>query len=122
MKINYSRNEELAFNKGYRILIDGTVIGVLGKPLSLFKMPSDYWAFTIRNTNGKTINIQYHRFIAYTKYGDKIYNPNTVVRHLDGNHLNNDFDNIVIGTQSDNMYDKPKEVTMLKIGIILNIL
>lgn len=109
MIVKFSRNEELTFNKGYRVLMDGTVIGVLGKPLSLFNMPSGYKAFTIRDTNGKTINIAVHRFIAYTKYGDKIYEPDTVVRHFDGNHLNIDFDNILIGTQSDNMFDKPKE-------------
>jgi site-specific recombinase XerC len=36
------------------------------------------------------------------------------VRHLDGNYLNNHFENISIGTQSDNNYDIPKIVRIEK--------
>lgn len=31
-----------------------------------------------------------------------------MVRHLNGNKLDNSFENIAIGTQQDNMLDKPK--------------
>jgi hypothetical protein len=33
-----------------------------------------------------------------------------VVRHIDGNPLNNTWDNIEIGTASENMMDIPKEI------------
>lgn len=48
--------------------------------------------------------------MAYQKYGDRIYNPRMVVRHLDGNPLNNSWENIAIGTQSENNMDKPPEL------------
>lgn len=48
--------------------------------------------------------------VAYMKFGDKIYEHGMVVRHLDGNHFNNCFDNIEIGTQTDNIMDIPKEI------------
>ena len=110
MKINYSRNEVIANEKGYRVKDDGSVIGMKGNPLKLGKMPSDYWYFTIRHTNGNTINIAVHRLQAYQKYGDKIFDDGMVVRHLDGNHLNNEITNIEIGTQTDNIMDIPKDV------------
>jgi len=110
MNINYSKKEVIAFEKGYVVLDDGSVIGAKGKPIKLGKMPSDYFTFTIRHYNGKTINIAVHRLLAYQKYGDKLFENGIVVRHLDGNHLNNYADNIAIGTQSDNILDIPKEV------------
>lgn len=108
MNINYSKNEIIAYQKGYRAMEDGTIIGVKGNQLKLWKMPSDYWAFSAKNYK-KTMNITVHRFVAYQKYGDKIFDDGIVVRHLDGNHLNNSFTNIEIGTQSDNIFDIPKE-------------
>ena len=54
-------------------------------------------------------NVPVHRLQAYQKFGDKIFESGTVVRHLDGNSLNNNFDNIEIGTQQENMMDIPTE-------------
>lgn len=50
-----------------------------------------------------------HQLVAYQKYGDKWLYSNLVVRHLDGNTLNNNEDNIAIGTVKDNYLDIPKE-------------
>jgi hypothetical protein len=47
--------------------------------------------------------------MGYLKFGDEIYTKGMQVRHLDGNPLNNSWDNIDIGTQSENMHDIPKE-------------
>lgn len=50
-----------------------------------------------------------HRLQAYQKFKDKIYEDNIVVRHLNGNSLDNTFNNIGIGSPSDNAFDRPKE-------------
>jgi hypothetical protein len=46
------------------------------------------------------------RFIAFIKYGDE--GLLSEVRHLDNNKLNSCWQNIVIGTHSDNLFDIPK--------------
>lgn len=64
--------------------------------------------------DGKGVNIHFHRFQAYLKFGDEIFKSGIEVRHLNGNSLDNSFENISIGTHSDNMQDIPKEKRMLK--------
>ena len=59
--------------------------------------------------NKKHARFRFHRFMGYLKFGDEIYTKGMQVRHLDGNPLNNSWDNIAIGTQRDNTYDIPKE-------------
>lgn len=108
MRINYSGKEIIAAEKGYKSDDNGNIIGPREKPLKLWKMPSGYLAFSVKDYRGKCINIHLHRFLAYEIYGMQIYEPGTVVRHLDGNHLNNSLDNLAIGTQSDNIIDIPK--------------
>ena len=66
-----------------------------------------YFSFRI---NGEIIKVYFHRFQAYNKFGDALYEDNIMVRHLDGNYLNNSESNIDLGTNSDNMMDIPKEV------------
>jgi len=50
-------------------------------------------------------HILVHRFQAYQKYGELLFVDGMVARHLNGNPLDNSWDNIVIGTQKDNMAD-----------------
>ena len=54
-------------------------------------------------------NIRVNRLQAYQKFGDALFSCDEV-RHLDGNHKNNSWDNIAIGSKSDNELDKPKAV------------
>lgn len=54
-------------------------------------------------------SVKVHKLQAYQKYGNKIFEKGIVVRHLDGNPLNNSWDNIAIGTPSDNQRDRSKE-------------
>ena len=68
-----------------------------------------YYSFNIK-INGKSTRIKVHRLQAYQKYGDEIFNDEIVVRHLDGNSLNNSYDNIAIGTNHDNRMDIPEEI------------
>jgi hypothetical protein len=65
-----------------------------------------YYVFGIRY-NKKVFKIDVHRLQAYQLYGDRIFEKGIQVRHLDGNSLNNNINNIAIGTQSDNRMDIP---------------
>ena len=69
----------------------------------------NYYCFNIKNNENKTCRILVHRLQAYQKFGDEIFKEGVVVRHLDNNSLNNSFDNIAIGTQLDNILDRPSE-------------
>ena len=55
--------------------------------------------------NGRPCTINVHRFIGLFKFGNKIFNSELQIRHLDGNSLNNSWYNIGIGTRSQNMMD-----------------
>lgn len=50
--------------------------------------------------------LKIHKFQAYKKYGEEIFQPGIVVRHLNGDKTDNSWENIVLGTQSDNMMDR----------------
>ena len=55
------------------------------------------------------ISVLVHRFIAYPKFGDNIFKEGIVVRHLDDNPNNNTWNNLELGTPSQNMMDKSEE-------------
>lgn len=115
---NLSINQEaliLAYEKGYRVE-NGNVISCRNKIVKLGKDTTGYFVFYFRFPakiyKRKTINIKVHRLVAYQKFGKKIFEDGVVVRHLDGNKLNNLDENIGIGSQSDNMMDKTKEARL----------
>lgn len=60
--------------------------------------------------DGKNNWVTVHRIVAYQKFGDKIFEKGTVVRHLNGNKLDFSFNNIEIGSYRDNILDIPKEI------------
>ena len=57
--------------------------------------------------NNKNIPIAFHRMQAYQKFGISAFKKQVQVRHLNGNPLDNSWDNIAIGTQYDNTMDIP---------------
>jgi hypothetical protein len=101
-------NERLkyAHQKGYYVDMDGNVVfkNKKRKPI----LNGKYYIFTFKYEN-KSFNVKIHRLQAYQKYGDIIFNKNIVVRHLNGNSLDNSFNNIEIGSYHDNTMDIPKE-------------
>ena len=97
-----------AYDKGYRITEKGDVIGARGGKLSP-RIQYGYKKFCTRLESGERYIVNYHRLQAYQKFGDKIFEEGIVVRHLDGNPLNNSCDNIAIGTSSDNQMDRSSE-------------
>lgn len=97
-----------AFNKGYRVTDDGTVLSPQGEALRC-TVKDGYPHFTIVVSTGKRRPLGVHRLVAYAKYGEDYLVKGIVARHKDSNKLNNRFDNILIGTQSDNSMDRPEE-------------
>lgn len=108
------RNQAIktAFGRGYRSQ-DGKILGSRNKtPIKLYVNKGGYPNFVCRFCrNGKYIRatVMAHRFVAYQKYGDALFEDNIEVRHLDGNKMNFSDSNIAIGTPSDNHNDMSPE-------------
>lgn len=98
----------LAKSKGMYITKDGVPVGVKGKTLSA-NIYRGYKRIAVSVGSGKSAGFKLSCLQAYQKYGDAVFGKNIVVRHLDGNSENDSWDNIAIGTQSENMMDKSKE-------------
>lgn len=58
----------------------------------------------------KSVSVPIHRFQAFQKFGEKIFEKGIEVRHMGENMLDNSWDNIEIGTHRENMQDIPKHV------------
>ena len=102
-----NRNILICFNKGYVIDEYGNVKNK-DKLLKCSVNINGYLKFSIRTKTESSTPVFVHKLQAYFKYGNKIFEKGIVVRHLNGNKLDNSFENIAIGTQQDNMLDKPK--------------
>ena len=97
-----------AYEKGYRVK-DNCVYSPFKKQLlKLQTSQSGYLHFNIK-LQRKSIKVFLHRLVAYEKYKDKLFDQGIVVRHLNGNQKDNSFDNICIGTQQENMFDRKPE-------------
>ena len=100
----------LAIEKGYRINDYGNVWRK-GKSITLHMGGNGYKRFVIKRKHSRsTYTIEAHRFQAFRKFGDKIFGRGLGVRHLNDNHCDNRYENIGIGTQSQNMMDVPKHI------------
>lgn len=98
----------LAYKKGYRI-VNGQIY-YCGSPVkALYRKTTGYYAFSFRDLEGTVRWVRVHRLVAYQKYGDKMLADGVVVRHKDNNKINNLEENILIGTQGENMMDNPPE-------------
>lgn len=97
-----------AFNKGYRVTEEGNAINPNGKIIKGSITKKGYKKFNIRLQNRDTMPVFLHKLCAYQKFGDIVFAADCV-RHIDGNPLNNAWNNIEIGTNGDNRMDMPKE-------------
>lgn len=100
-----------ASSKGYVVTEAGDVISRAGKLRKLAIQPPSsgrpsYMKLSIK-LGDQSFPVPVHKLQAYQKFGEKMFEPGIVVRHLDGNSLNNTPDNINIGTQVDNALDRP---------------
>lgn len=112
----FTQNETFAYEKGYRVDENGNCFNIKNsnKFLKGYIKNNGYIYISIRNYENKICKISIHRLQAYQKFGNKIYEEKIVIRHLDGNKLNNSFNNIEIGTQSENALDQSKEIRINK--------
>lgn len=117
---NMTEKEKLlkCYEKGYRIDKEGTICykNNTRKGCIQYCNKIPYLKISIKIGN-KTCNVPVHRLQAYQKYGNKLFENGMEVRHLNGNSLDNSYDNIAIGTHSENMFDKPKEVRLKQANI-----
>lgn len=113
----YSRNEAVMFSKGYTVDKYGRLFNKLGVEVIGSVDNRGYRATGMRTPDNRVVRVYFHRMVAYAKFKNKIYQDGTVVRHLDGNPLNNSWDNIDIGSYSDNMMYIPKSIRVTNAGL-----
>lgn len=104
--------EEIVYNRGYSVSHEGILYNPKNKIIG-FVSSNGYLISNVR-VDGKRFKFSAHRLQAYQKYGNLIFNSKIVVRHLNGNPLDNSYKNILIGSHSDNMMDIPKKVRLQK--------
>ena len=109
---NLNRICKLLEGRGYTITKEGIPLRPDGREI-VGSTTNGYRKFSFRDKKHKSYAVKFHKFQAYFKYGDKTFEEGIVTRHLDGNPANNHWDNIVIGTQSDNMMDIPEDRRIL---------
>lgn len=101
--------EKQAAKLGYRVSEDGlTVTRPTNRIVPQQCTRDGYNRFTF-GPKCNRLTIRTHRLQAFQSFGDALYQEGIVCRHLDGNPLNNAASNIALGTQSQNMMDRPKE-------------
>lgn len=113
----FNRVEKLMFDKEYTIDEHGRLFDKFGREIIGSINSQGRRCTGVRLDNGKVKRVPFHRMVAYAKFGDDIYIDGIVVRHLDGNPLNNSWDNIAIGSHSDNMMDIPKSIRIANAGL-----
>lgn len=105
----YSHNEEIAKSMGYYVDKSGQAYSPRGNKVGTCGRDG-YMYLGIRVNRKKVIKVYIHRLQAYQKFGNKIYEKDLEIRHLNNELKDNSFDNIGIGTHTENMLDVPKEV------------
>jgi hypothetical protein len=109
MKISKTKAAVIySYEKGYRI-INGVIINPDKIPLKGKYVKSKggyyYHFFSITYLN-VDYSIPVHFLVAYEKFKEKLFEEKIQVRHVDGNSINNNSDNILLGTACENCQDK----------------
>jgi len=97
-----------AFLDGYRI-INGIPYNPSGIKLNGIYKESNGVIYHVIHPYKSSPLIKVAQLVAFQKYGEEALKKDIVVRHLDGDSLNNLDENIAMGTQSDNMSDRNRE-------------
>lgn len=96
---------EFLVKEGYTIDKQGIVRNNKGVILPGSKSDG-YLKFSVRTDFTSSYAMRFHKFQAYVKYGDKIFERGQVVRHLNDVKDDNSYENIVLGSQTQNMMDR----------------
>lgn len=95
-----------AFEDGYDINRKGYLVRKNGTIKSEFKLGKNgYLLVSLRLLTDSRGKVLIHKLQAYKKFGNRMFKEGIVVRHLDGNPLNNSWENIQIGTPTQNQMD-----------------
>ncbi len=89
---------------GYKLTTDGRL--VTPTKITNGTVTSTGYLATKVLVGNKRYNVKLHRLQAYQKFGDELYGSNIVVRHINDDKQDNSWDNIDIGTYSDNAMDR----------------
>jgi hypothetical protein len=99
-----------AYTKGYRVDAKGKVISPSGSVRATqakSKGPYRFETFSLR-VQGRILALPVHRLAAFQKFGCVALKEKVVIRHKNDNALDNRPANLVPGSQSQNMMDRPK--------------
>lgn len=99
-----NRIEQVAYELGYRVDKKGNLYNPKGKLIGGYIATTGYCRTNTRFL-GKFKHLLTHRLQAYQKYGEKMYEEGICVRHFNDIKTDNSWDNILIGTQSENQQD-----------------
>ncbi len=108
----------LAYDRGYRVTEDGMPIRPDGTPMTFYLSRRHhggprYKILSIMGDNKYDIRkFGVHQLQAYQLYGSKWYDHDVVVRHKNGDALDNSKENILIGSHSDNSMDRPESMRL----------
>jgi len=106
----------LAHRKGYRVTDRGEVVNAVGRVRKCQVKAGNGDArlvFNVAIGGGMRYPIMVHKLQAYQKFGDAMFTPGVLVRHLDENAFNNHPDNIALGTPVDNAMDRQPRARQL---------
>lgn len=107
-----------AHARGYRVHRCGKVESFTGTILKLrdrFKgrgrraADAPYLEFCAADSDGRSRSVMVHRLQAYQKFGLRMFDEGLVVRHMNDITRDNSWDNIELGTYSENIMDKSPE-------------
>lgn len=116
-EFTFSHNEIEAQKRGYYVMFNGQLVNRSGNSIHAKILSCGYKCLLLRNVKNRKTQLKVvaiHRLQAYQKFGDMIYRPGVVVRHLNGDKLDNSWDNISIGTEHDNAMDIPEDIRIKK--------
>jgi hypothetical protein len=102
--------EEIAISKGFTVTEKGVLLNKKGKMVG-YKSNRGYMVHSIR-IDKKYKQFSIHRLQAFQKYGNEMFEKGIEVRHKNGNETDNSFENILIGTHSQNIMDIPVDVRL----------
>lgn len=102
------------YNLGYRNTVCGKLISPYRKNLVIgmaYSGRANYvYVKTPKSLKHLVDVVPLHRFVGYCKYGDDIFTPELVLRHVNSDKNDNSTTNIVLGTYAENTNDIPKHV------------
>lgn len=103
------RAVKVAYEKGYRVQPDGSVLAPSGRPRKPMSGRGGYPKISVK-IERKSHPVPIHVLAAYQLYGVKTFDEGIEVRHLNDDKCDSRPLNIAIGSDHDNKMDRAPEV------------